>query len=190
MSVARLPAAWRRFPAGTTFAADPSDDAADDVALEDRAMRPEFYEIYRDLYEEYPDGADRSADPSRDRRERTIRMAVERGIAKAEATSAPGARIRPDARHFLLVNFSEMVARPVARARRGGDLDVPNDRQLADLVEEDVATIVRAAEGDARVALGARPPRAGEVEVEGGDVVRALARVYGELRTVTLNVWG
>ena len=49
---------------------------------------------------------------------------------------------------------------------------------------------MRAAEGDARVALGARPPRAGEVEVEGGDVVRALARVYGELRTVTLNVWG
>ena len=161
-------------------------------------MRREFYDAYQRLYDFYdiarPFGSEIEIPRSEFRRESGFRRlavqnAVERGIAKSPAVG----RLRPDALFFLLVNFDQMVARPLALVREGGR-DIATDAELAGLVENDVQTILReAAVIPSASASGAEADRgvpARTDEITGGHVVAALATVYGRLETVVLNVWG
>jgi hypothetical protein len=154
------------------------------------AMRPVFYETYQELFDAYifeamTRGTRGVVEPLRfdrdsARRVLSVRDAVEQGIGRAQVAR----RLRPDARYFLLVNFDEMVARPLTRAPVQSR-DIATDPELVEFIADDVQTILQAAQKQVT-------PPADQLtaEIGGGQVVKALGQVYDQLKTVKLDVWG
>jgi hypothetical protein len=81
-------------------------------------VRPEFYAIYRELYDEDPDNDGvRQLDDWTRRHALDVRSAVERGIARAARGVRPGLSLRPDARDFPLRAEVRAVARALDTLR-------------------------------------------------------------------------
>jgi hypothetical protein len=153
-------------------------------------MGPGFSDAYSALYDEYTIEESRpSSDQVRvsrthndQRRVLAVRDAVERGIARFNAKP-----LRADARYLLLLNFDQMVARPLAAVsdstlRR----DIVTDQGLAGMVEDDVVKILE------RAQAVLPPPGVYSVddEITGSQILAAVAASYEQLKTITLNVWG
>ena len=146
-------------------------------------MREEFYDIYEELSRMY-EGLHSSPIRSRfyyalrrhlGRGPRWVRKEVEWSISELELELA-GTQLRPDARHFLLINFTEMVVFPVLALRNS--LPV-NPEQLRQAICADVRTLVSAA----------REQHRGE-EISSGDVLRATAESWDGLQINNLQFWG
>ena len=140
-------------------------------------MRPEYYETYRelmDLYRITQTEAELIRGPKRRRYPsvralRIVDEALEEAIGELQLTR----RLRPDARHFLLVNLHQMVALPLEYpfGYRGEALE-------GELVR-DLRTILEEARTEAR-----------DDEISGHDVINSLSRVWDKLSTTARNVWG
>ena len=108
-----------------------------------------------------------------------IREAVEK--IDQELSRERGLRLRPDSKLFLLLNFNEMIARPLAS---GGRLE---SGKLLSGVEKDLRLIVQ------RAAEEHRPhPQEGELggeaEISSHYIVNALSRSWADLH-VTGLIW-
>jgi hypothetical protein len=84
-----------------------------------------------------------------------------------------GVRLRPDAELFLLLNFREMIARPLD-AR--GSVEVRDE--LRGGLEHDIWTVAEAAAEDAE-----------EPEVSGHQVVNALSKTWYRMITLRWGIW-
>jgi hypothetical protein len=95
-------------------------------------------------------------------------------------------RMRPDAFHFLVVNFHQMIVAPIQMRRsetllheQSSIADLENERELDEAVSEDIHTILSAASDD---------PIKGEIS--GHAILEAVAKKYKKLRTTRLEIWG
>jgi hypothetical protein len=142
-------------------------------------MRREFYEVYRDLYDVYRQSQYEAEYQRVPRRfppifdMRNVRT-VEDAIRDAERLLPPGKSLRPDARLFLFVNTHQMVALPLSYNEGARLEQLPVDADI----RSDLETIV--------VAAADRP----ESEISSHAVVSALDRVWSNLKTTSLNIWG
>src|SRR5438445_306644 len=136
-------------------------------------MRKEFYDIYRDLYKSYERTTARDflLRPSRARVTRLISESIE--VAAHEAI--PSLTVRPDAMLFLLVNFNELVAKPLLHTK------APPPK-----TPDDIARIVR---GDVRTILsGAARGKGQDREVSAGDVIRSVGQGYENLGVRSMDL--
>lgn len=145
-------------------------------------MRHEFYEIYRDVQDVYraysfPAAPFFATWHKRDwlRYGRTVRLVVE-AIDEALVETEPSRPLRPDAKHFLLVNFHQMIVLPLVHPA-AGEFSEDDIRQA---IQDDVRLILRNA---------LEEPGESE-EVSGGAVVQAVAKTWSELRINSFEVWG
>lgn len=151
-------------------------------------MREQFFSIYQELtaaYSRIPGSRWlylKRLGLGPDRGLRMVDEALHRVVDELEL----GNRLRPDARHFILVNMHQMVCLPIladaSRPQRSSQGDFATDREvrsnLARDVEHDVRLILEAA---------ANQP---DYEVSGHAVLVAVSRVYDRLKTAASNVWG
>jgi hypothetical protein len=140
-------------------------------------MRPEFYDVYRDLNELYRRPrfdlrfARRLGVLSNIRDLRIVDKAITETVGDLGLSSA----LRPDARLFLLVNIHQMLVLPLAYAERLRLARLP----VNEIVRDDVRTILKAAREESN-----------EEEISGHAVVNAVSRVWRQLRSTELEVWG
>jgi hypothetical protein len=119
-------------------------------------MRPEFYEVYENLYREFLYAHLHQWGPPTDEylKPATVRDLIyetQRAIDNA-AEKMGNDRVRPDARYFLLVNFYEMVLRPIALVgRKDDEVQQQLSREsLRENLKHDVDLILETAEEYAR----------------------------------------
>lgn len=146
-------------------------------------MREEFYEIYKDLYDIYRRYPWSPEEWFVLRREPWARLAelrstrwVTEAVEDAEAELRPTRRLRPDAKHFLLVNFHQMVTLPLIQPDARG-VDVP---KLQSDLRSDAKTILSTAMD--------RFPDAPEITAS--HLLLAISRIWEELRVGRWEVWG
>jgi hypothetical protein len=141
-------------------------------------MRPEYYEIYRELTElyrviqgdaEWMRGFRRRRYPSVHSL-RIVDEALEAAIGEMQLTR----RLRPDARHLLLINLHQMITLPLEYPFGYPD-EAPLDRELA----RDIHIILEEARAESR-----------DEEISGHDIINSLSRVWDKLSTTSRNVWG
>lgn len=140
-------------------------------------MRPEFYDLYRDLNELYR--LSQYELHSKVDRESLVHVRglriIDDVITETVSDLDLSLRLRPDARLFLLVNCHQMVLLPLAYAERVITEPLPVEQ----ILRHDVRTILASASEMAR----------GE-EISGHAVIDAVSRVWRQLRATQLNVWG
>ena len=136
-------------------------------------MRREFIDVYADLIGDYGRlPTSRGFETIYPRPMRLLAEAVDKGIARVRTVR----RVRPDAHLFLLVNFGELVLKPLTHR------DSPTRRSPESIaldIQADTTTIVeaatRAADGDA---------------ITAADTLRVLPEAYGALKIKSTELWG
>ena len=152
-------------------------------------MREEFYDIYREIDEEYSRqrpsfgrrsvvrdvvGADEAFTEVLAVRDASLAVVDE---VLAEVLEDSPVSVRPDAVHFLRVNLHQMVAKPLFRGAERSSTRLHPGELKEDLMH-DTRMILREA------------ARAGGDEVSGHEIVNALSRSWTLLRVAASNIWG
>ncbi len=143
-------------------------------------MTPEFYEIYEFLYQDYI----YENDIRRRRRFPNNEYYLLRTIKQSIDTSETEYRLRPDAKYFLLVNFHNLIVRPMLESRpsvyyneRGSEFE---DLQAA--IQSDIATISKESKNNQEVR--------NENEVSGHQIMNTIDKNWKELKTTNFKIWG
>ena len=139
-------------------------------------MKQEFSDIYRTLYAEY-------IDENVFRRRRPLAyyndlltMVIRESIDTADKEGT----LRPDAKYFLLVNFHHLVVRPLSERRIDRDILFGEEFfKIKDDLQADIATIVSETKKDAE-----------QGEISGHQIMRTIDRVWKNLKTTRLELWG
>src|SRR4051812_32306576 len=172
-------------------------------------MKPEFYKVYDELYKNYlRDNAelrDRSFFFSRDRGVGDIppdltremiyetRRAIDNAVERRD-----GYAVRPDAKYFLLVNFYELVLRPIAAELqlRGPVGERFNRDMMREDLKHDVELILDAAEERARSSAD-RPAVGWDEEgpnnireISGHNVIDAIGGAWDKIKYNEYLYWG
>jgi hypothetical protein len=149
-------------------------------------MKREFYETYKDLYELYrryaylmPEYVIHLPFPGHFPNLRAIRWvtdAIEEAISDLGLTH----RLRPDAKHFLLINFHQMVILPLIHPdsqpeKLGIDL-----KKLSSGIKDDAYSILSHAVKKTE----------SKDEITSGDILKACAEVWGKLHLQAFDIWG
>jgi hypothetical protein len=158
-------------------------------------MEPTYEHIFDDLYnvwsdQDYPNrpriaelASFKSNEPVN-----TVRRTIEDAQQALEVSE--GLRLRSDARYFLLMNLSEMVARPIQMRTGEPPFEGPSAeldsvlRGDLDLLLSDAAR--RHIERQRSLGAGRRPDR----EISGHSVVEALAANWTRLKLNSYRIWG
>ena len=152
-------------------------------------MRSEFYSIYDDLLVFYKRGArGNNLVSSNEDWLTTISQEVD-GIAREiEIEDA----LRPDARLFLVINFNELVFRPIETIVNGSSISDPLKSNLRDTESlkndliHDIKIILSASRRSARSVAYVR----GEYKISGHDIINAISKNWHKLNLLRSNVWG
>lgn len=151
-------------------------------------MLPEFYYVYRDLYEIYQTPTvpftrrlsrfllEKGKWPFEDPRIEVRRLSrIREEIDRATSRLGLAETLRPDARYFLLINLDRMVALPFSHpAAAQKDAEA-----IMDAIRQDVSAILETAVEEAK----------GDEEISGGAVLRATASIWDKLRINRWKVW-
>ncbi|RZA01240.1 MAG: hypothetical protein EOP47_11400 [Sphingobacteriaceae bacterium] len=86
---------------------------------------------------------------------------------------------RPDAAYFLLVNFHQMIVRPLLEVRTYTKF-IGNESELNQLINDDIKTIIQTAVNKATP----------DNEITGHAVMEAINNLWRQLRTTKLEIWG
>lgn len=135
-------------------------------------MRPEYYDIYEELFDEYVYDQDRRRRPYPYDEYYLIRV-IRRAIERTERENNREIPIRPDAKYFLMVNFHHLIVKPLYEAIPYRQL--PN---LEDDIQSDIYTIILEAS------------RERDEEISGHQIMRTIDRVWKNLRTTRFELWG
>lgn len=135
-------------------------------------MRPEFYRAYDELYADY-------AYEERYLRRDFYEFDLVRIIRRIIDSATDKKEFRPDAKFFLLVNFHQLVLKPLFEARRYyKDRYLEND--LVQDIENDIKTIV---------SYTIENSNDGE-EISGHSIMRSIDSLWTQLRTTKIEIWG
>jgi hypothetical protein len=161
-------------------------------------MRPEFFDIYQQLTSSYLEIP--SSRWFRSKRlplsgvgpQRALRM-VERALTETLQDLVLENRLRPDARHFLVVTMHQMITLPIlieaaSSKSVSANVDVGKEQdpksfykeyqQLRTDVKHDLRLILQAASEES------------EFQISGRSVIGSVHRVYDRLKTLASNAWG
>jgi hypothetical protein len=159
-------------------------------------MDPSFERIFEDLYN-VQSGQDV---PDRPRLLEASRFSSSETFARVRETiddadrrlaDQEGLRLRSDARFFLLINLTEMVARPIQMRTRSAPFSGPT-AELGDILRGDLDLLLEDAarrHEERQRALGRgriEPDR----EISGHSVVEALAANWTRLKLNSYRIWG
>ncbi len=140
-------------------------------------MDSEYVRIFRNLYTRYRRPIQRSSDG----RGSVLPIEIGDAIEEIVGELGLGKIIRPDAKHFLLVNLHQMVVLPYVQRQRGmGQSQSSALAELRDSIREDVRTILS----------GAMERRVTEEELSGHDIVKSLVESWSRLRCSRFEIWG
>lgn len=138
-------------------------------------MKPEYYDIYRRLYDLYMRDAllfppIRPFPPSEQ-----VKL-IDDAITKAISDNNLKLELRPDARFFLLVNFHLMVVLPLY-ANPNRPIALP---KLKEILDSDVSTILNETSKNL----------SNDREISGHEVLNTVSNIWKSLKATELQVWG
>ena len=137
-------------------------------------MREEFYKAYEELYSEYvyeQNFRHRRPFPLYEEEYyiiKKIRIAID--SADEEKT------LRPDAKYFLLVNFHHLIVRPLFERRPYREKFYP---KIENDIDADIETIVSETKQESE-----------QGEISGHKIMDTINRLWKDLRTTRLELWG
>lgn len=158
-------------------------------------MDPSYEQIFADLYD-VQSGQDV---PNRVQLVQTSRFSSRETFTRVRETidnaerrlgDKEGLRLRSDARFFLLLNLTEMVARPI-QARTGVAPFTGPSAGLGTMLEGDLDLLLSEAarrHDERQHSLGGR--REPERAISGHSVVEALAANWTRLKVNSYRIWG
>lgn len=139
-------------------------------------MKREYYDTYEMLYAEYIYENDF-------RRRRPFpfdEYYIVKTIRKSIDTNDKENILRPDAKYFLLVNFHHLIVRPLFERRPYAELRFEKEFQEIEFdIESDIDTIISETKKEAE-----------QREISGHQIMRTIDRVWRELKTTRLEIWG
>ncbi len=138
-------------------------------------MKPEFYEIYELLYQEFI-----YENRSRQERKTYDEYHVLRIIRKTINELKTEKPLRPDAKYFLIVNFLFLIIKPLTQQnRRNRALLEELFPGLEEDIMYDISSIVLLAEKESK-----------DAEISGHSIMRSIDILWTKLRTTKFEIWG
>jgi hypothetical protein len=138
-------------------------------------MKPEFYEAYQLLYQQFIFEA-----PSRNERITQDEYYVLRIIRKTINELTTEKPLRPDAKYFLIVNFHFMIIKPLNHQnKRNRVLLEELFPGLEEDIRSDISSIILLAEKESI-----------DSEISGHSIMRSIDNLWSKLRTTRLEIWG
>jgi hypothetical protein len=140
-------------------------------------MTPEYSRAYEFLYSVYIYDSPR-------RRFNNIEIDFIRMIKYAIDISDPTMRLRSDAKFFLMVNFHQMIIRPLIDHPpfKKSDSNIPpEDLRIA--IEEDINSIVKGS------IINTNEFKGGE-GVSGHEIMKSIDQLWSSLKTTKFELWG
>lgn len=138
-------------------------------------MNIEYYRAYENLYADYvyeERHPFRPYFPYEYDLIRTIRRAIDRN-------SDPLENFRSDARYFLLVNFHQMIIRPLLEVRPYSN-PILDPIDFFQAINDDVGTVIQNARENA--SYGG--------EITGHSMMQSINNLWPQLRTTKFEIWG
>lgn len=139
-------------------------------------MKKEFYDTYEMLYAEY-------IYENEFRRRQTLpyeEYYIIRTIRKSIDTADKENTLRPDAKYFLIVNFHHLIVRPLFERRPYREFRLEKKyAEIEDDIQADIAIIVSETKNEAR-----------QGEISGHQIMRTIDKVWKNLKTTRLELWG
>lgn len=140
-------------------------------------MKEQYHEIYESLYKDYvyeQDFIRRKRPFHLD--EYYITKTIKKSIERADREN----RLRPDAKYFLIVNFHHLIVRPLIEERPyRSKFQEERIFDLEDSIHSDIETIINSSLKTAE-----------NKEVSGHQIMRTIDKLWKELRTTKLELWG
>lgn len=138
-------------------------------------MESAYYDIYKELYKDYNE--DWFFHPRRPPfREDYYLNAIKEAIEDADKEG----NLRPDAKYFLIVNFHHLIVLPILVRRDTPEADFTIRRTgLTSDIREDIKTIISNTRRQER-----------EEDISGHQIMRTIDRLWRDLKTTKLEVWG
>ncbi len=134
-------------------------------------MNPQFYGIYERLFESF---GREFAEPEQQQLAQDAKQIINEAIDELRLYE----RVRPDARHFLLVNFHQFVLVPAYLA--GDRLGISKDAVL-DSLRTDARTILRDSEELSR--------QREKPEISGHIVLNSISNSWDRLKSTFYEFW-
>jgi hypothetical protein len=137
-------------------------------------MREEFYKAYEDLYFEYVDEQyliRRRPYLLSKEYYKIIIIKIRISIEEADKEN----KLRPDAKYFLLVNFDHLIVRPLFERR-------PYQKgfyEIEKAIEADISTIFSTAKQEPE-----------QDEISGHKIMNTINKLWKDLKTTRLELWG
>lgn len=151
-------------------------------------MQKEYYEIYGDIYDGYRLGnagmrfaQELFFEYGPMRYWHSIRWTTE-AIEKSISRLGLIDRMRPDAKHFLLVNLHQLVVLPIMHPSAPG---IPSEK-LRSMLEQDSELILKMASEPIPNDYEEKE----SYEISGGKIVRTVAKLWNDLSLSKLEIWG
>lgn len=138
-------------------------------------MKDEYYEIYGDLYDMYR----RNWFDGRRFEYRALRWtteAVEYSISELGLTK----RVRPDAKHFLLVNLHQLVVLPLMHP----ESKAVTILELRDMLSNDVRKILE------HSSEAVKADNIIESEISSHIILKTISKIWDQLSLNKIDVWG
>lgn len=139
-------------------------------------MKKEFYDTYEMLYSEY-------IYENEFRRRRPFpydEYYIIKTIRKSIDTADKENILRPDAKYFLIVNFHHLIVRPLFEQRPYREFRLEKEfAEIEDDIQADITTIVSETKKEAE-----------QREISGHQIMRTIDRVWKNLKTTRLELWG
>ena len=149
-------------------------------------MRAEYYEIYGDLYDMYrrrwfdmpymPERHSEFGPLFESRALRWTTEAIEYSISELGLTK----QVRPDAKHFLLVNLHQLIVLPLIHPE-GRTLPV---QELRNMLRKDVRTVLEYS----LKTLESNIDNKGEIS--SGHILKTISNIWNDLSLNRIDVWG
>lgn len=86
--------------------------------------------------------------------------------------------LRPDAKMFLVTNFNQMIIKLLLLARTKNQIDL-NQKSISEIIKSDINTILKLTYQIKK-----------EREASGHDVMKAIDQLWGKLESTKLEIWG
>jgi hypothetical protein len=135
-------------------------------------MRPEFYAVYDGLYADY-------AYTERYSRRDFYEFDLIRIIQRIIDSETDHNKIRPDAKFFLLVNFHQLVLKPLFEARRYSK-DPYFETGLVQDIEDDINAIISYTFKEFIE----------NEEISGHEIMKTIDALWTQLKTTRIEIWG
>lgn len=136
-------------------------------------MKNEYYEVYEKLFKEFcSEGFPNKRDCDEYYLVRIIRKSINE--------SKPEKPLRPDAKYFLIVNFYFLIVKPINKNKpKAIELIEDFFYTLEDDIKSDIATIISVACQETK-----------DEEISGHQIMRTIDKLWKELKTSRLEIWG